>query len=47
MRDTIEKLVGDAIATDLLTGGNGTGLLAPDKSANCLSLARFSKANNG
>jgi hypothetical protein len=28
MRDTAEKLVGDAVATDLLIGGNGCGILA-------------------
>jgi ATP-dependent Clp protease ATP-binding subunit ClpB len=32
MRDAIEKLVGDAISTDLLTGGNACGQLALDES---------------
>jgi len=36
MRDTIEKLVGDAVATDLLCGSKGSGKLAADHSANCL-----------
>jgi len=30
MRDAIEKLVGDAVSTDLLTGGDGCGLLIVD-----------------
>ncbi|MCI0539173.1 MAG: AAA family ATPase [Verrucomicrobiales bacterium] len=30
MRDTVEKLVGDAVASDLLAGGNGCGTLMAD-----------------
>ncbi len=30
MRDAIEKLVGDAVSTELLAGGDGNGLLAVD-----------------
>jgi hypothetical protein len=32
MRDAIEKLVGGAVATDLLKGGNSCGTLAIDES---------------
>ena len=32
MRDTIEKLVGDAVSTDLLTGGNACGQLVVEES---------------
>jgi ATP-dependent Clp protease ATP-binding subunit ClpB len=38
MRDAVEKLVGDAVATDLLTGGTGVGKLAVDEAANCLAI---------
>jgi hypothetical protein len=36
MRDTIEKLVGDAVAVDLLTKGMGRGRLCVDEVGNCL-----------
>lgn len=36
MRDTIEKLVGDAVAVDLLTKGSGKGHLTVDEVGNCL-----------
>jgi ATP-dependent Clp protease ATP-binding subunit ClpA len=36
MRDTIEKLVGDAVAVDLLTNGTGRGILTVDEIGNCL-----------
>jgi ATP-dependent Clp protease ATP-binding subunit ClpA len=36
MRDAIEKLVGDAVATDILAGGNGTGLLSVNETGNFL-----------
>ena len=38
MRDAVEKLIGDAVAVDLLTGGNACGTLAVDETANCLSI---------
>lgn len=40
MRDTIEKLVGDAVAVDLLTSGNGLGHLTVDEVGNCLVISR-------
>ena len=36
MRDAIEKLVGDAVATDILAGGNGAGLLSVSDTGNFL-----------
>jgi ATP-dependent Clp protease ATP-binding subunit ClpA len=36
MRDAVEKFVGDAVATDLLTEGKGSGRLQVDESINCL-----------
>lgn len=36
MRDAVEKLIGDAVAVDLLTGGKGCGELIVEESANCL-----------
>ncbi len=36
MRDTIEKLIGDAVAVDLLTKGTGSGRLTVDEVGNCL-----------
>ena len=38
MRDAVEKLVGDAVAVDLLTGGTGCGKLVVDEAANCLAI---------
>ncbi|MGD0649735.1 MAG: AAA family ATPase [Verrucomicrobiia bacterium] len=38
MRDAVEKLVGDAVAVDLLTGGSGCGSVVVDEAANCLSI---------
>jgi len=38
MRDAVEKLIGDAVAVDLLTGGLGHGRLILDEAANCLSI---------
>lgn len=38
MRDTVEKLVGDAVAVDLLTKGTGSGRLAVDEVGNCLTV---------
>lgn len=38
MRDTVEKLVGDAVAVDLLTKGTGGGRLAVDEVGNCLTV---------
>src|SRR5216117_1280842 len=35
MRDAVEKLIGDAVAVDLLTGGKGDGLLVADEAADC------------
>jgi ATP-dependent Clp protease ATP-binding subunit ClpB len=39
MRDAIEKLVGDAVAADLLTAGTGCGTLSVDEIGNCLAIA--------
>lgn len=39
MRDTVEKLVGDAVAIDLLTNGAGCGRLVVDEAGNCLTVA--------
>jgi ATP-dependent Clp protease ATP-binding subunit ClpB len=39
MRDTVEKLVGDAVAMDLLAGGMGCGRLFVDEAGNCLVIA--------
>jgi ATP-dependent Clp protease ATP-binding subunit ClpA len=36
MRDAVEKFIGDAVATDVLTQGKGSGYLTVDESANCL-----------
>jgi ATP-dependent Clp protease ATP-binding subunit ClpB len=38
VRDAVEKLVGDAVALDLLTGGSGCGRLIVDEAANCLCI---------
>ena len=38
MRDAVEKLVGDAVAVDLLTGGKGGGLLMADEAPDCLAI---------
>jgi ATP-dependent Clp protease ATP-binding subunit ClpB len=38
MRDAVEKLIGDAVAVDLLTGGIGCGKLLVDETANCLAV---------
>ncbi len=37
MRDAVEKLVGDAVTTDVLTEGKGCGHLTVDEPANCLA----------
>jgi len=39
MRDAVEKLVGDAVAIDLLTGGSGCGSLLVDETANALIIS--------
>lgn len=46
MRDTMEKLVGDAVANDLLTGGMGCGRLLVDEAGNCLTVAAFGAADS-
>jgi hypothetical protein len=38
MRDVIEKLIGDAVATDLLEGGRGSGKLVVEEDGNRLIL---------
>ena len=38
MRDAVEKLIGDAVAIDLLSGGSGCGKLIVDEAANCLAM---------
>jgi ATP-dependent Clp protease ATP-binding subunit ClpA len=40
MRDAIEKLVGDAVSNDLLTGGDGQGELVVDGNGGFLAVAR-------
>ena len=40
MRDAIEKLVGDAVSTDLLTGGKACGQLALEKGGGLLSVRK-------
>jgi ATP-dependent Clp protease ATP-binding subunit ClpA len=40
MRDAIEKLVGDAVSTDLLTGGDGSGLLIVDAHGGFLAVQK-------
>lgn len=39
MRDAVEKLIGDAVAFDLLTGGSGCGSLVVDEPANSLIIS--------
>ena len=39
MRDAVEKLIGDAVAIDLLTGGSGCGSLVVDETANSLIIS--------
>jgi ATP-dependent Clp protease ATP-binding subunit ClpA len=39
MRDAIEKLVGDAVATSLLTEKTGRGTLTADEQGNCFRIA--------
>src|SRR5580698_7186190 len=41
MRDAIEKYVGDAVSTDLLTGGDGSGLLTVDGNGGFLSVQKI------
>jgi ATP-dependent Clp protease ATP-binding subunit ClpA len=36
MRDTVEKLMGDAVAVELLAGSSACGVVAGDDTANCL-----------
>ncbi len=38
MRDAVEKLVGDAVAVDLLAGGTGSGALVTDDALDCLTV---------
>jgi ATP-dependent Clp protease ATP-binding subunit ClpA len=40
LRDAIEKFVGDAVAADLLTGGNACGKLAADESSGGLQIQK-------
>lgn len=47
MRDTIEKLVGDAVAVDLLTKGMGRGRLSVDEVGNCLVITRRDGTSEG
>ena len=42
MRDAVEKLVGDSVAKDLLSGGSGCGLLTINEGSNCLVISRRS-----
>ncbi|HVX91047.1 MAG TPA: AAA family ATPase [Candidatus Paceibacterota bacterium] len=46
MRDTLEKVVGDAVAIDLLTGGTGCGRLSVDEAGNCLAIAAPAEAGS-
>jgi ATP-dependent Clp protease ATP-binding subunit ClpA len=47
LRDAIEKLVGDAVSNDLLTGGNGRGELVVDGSGAFLSIDRRNSRQPG
>jgi len=38
MRDAVEKLIGDAVANDLLTGGSGCGEIVIDEVLDCLTI---------
>ena len=38
MRDAVEKLFGDAVAVDVLTGGSGCGSVVVDEAADCLCI---------
>ena len=38
LRDAVEKVIGDAVAADLLAGGNGTGMLVVREDENRLQL---------
>jgi len=40
MRDAIEKLVGDAVSTDLLTGGKACGKLTIEENNSFLSVLK-------
>jgi ATP-dependent Clp protease ATP-binding subunit ClpA len=40
MHDTIEKLIGDAVSTDLLTGGDGNVLLVVDGNSGFLGVQK-------
>lgn len=40
MRDAVEKLVGDAVVSDLVSGGKGCGQLVVNESKSCLGLLR-------
>jgi len=40
MRDAIEKFVGDAVSTDLLTGGTACGDLVVEENDSFLSVRR-------
>jgi len=39
MRDAIEKLIGDAVAADLLTNGASGGTLTLNETDNCFRIA--------
>ena len=47
MRDAVEKLVGDAVAVDLLTGGSACGSLVVNEEANCLVIVNPPGVNHG
>ena len=38
LRDVVEKVIGDAVAADVLAGGNGTGMLVVREDENRLQL---------
>jgi ATP-dependent Clp protease ATP-binding subunit ClpB len=39
MRDAVEKLIGDAVAINLLSGGSGCGKIVVDEASNCLAIS--------
>ncbi|MGA3008574.1 MAG: hypothetical protein ABSE59_11855, partial [Opitutaceae bacterium] len=47
MRDTVEKLIGDAVVVDLLTNGIGSGGLAVDEAGNHLVVRPSVPADSG
>jgi len=40
MRDVVEKSIGDAVATDVLASGRGSGRLVVNEPKNCLAITK-------